>query len=115
MEIMLFIILVGVILIDGKLWKVVLEQSRHNRAVEQLLAEMRVGMTGQPMFGVWRTVDGNASGGDWWRGGGEDSPAAWFLSHEEAESKAEELAKMHGGNASFEARRLKEKEGACGS
>lgn len=110
MEIMLFIILLGVVLIDGKLWKMVLEQRRHNRVVEQLLVEMRAGMTGQPMFGIWRTVEGNASGGDWWRGGGENSPAAWFLSHEEAESKAEELAKMHGDKASFEVRPLKGRE-----
>jgi hypothetical protein len=41
MEIMVFIILLGVVLIDGKLWKVVLEQRRHNKAVESLLAEIR--------------------------------------------------------------------------
>jgi hypothetical protein len=110
MEVMLFIILVGVVLIDSKLWKVVFEQRRHNRAVEQLLVEMRVEMTGQPMFGVWRTLEGNGSAGDWWRGGGEDSPAASFVSREEAESKTEELARMHGDKASFEVRPLKGKE-----
>jgi hypothetical protein len=35
------LILLGVALIDGKLWKVILEQRRHNKAVEQLLAEIR--------------------------------------------------------------------------
>jgi hypothetical protein len=109
MEIMLFIILVGVILIDGKLWKVVLEQRRHNSAVERLLVELRAAVTGEPVFGVWRTVEGSADGGDWWRGGGEDSPAEWFLSNEEAQSKADELAKIHGGKASFEVRPLKGK------
>jgi hypothetical protein len=41
MEIMVFLILVGVAMIDGKLWKMVLEQRRHNKAVEALLAENR--------------------------------------------------------------------------
>jgi len=41
MEIMVFIILLGVALIDGKLWKITLEQNRHNRAVEVLLKEIR--------------------------------------------------------------------------
>jgi hypothetical protein len=41
MEIMVFIILLGVLLIDAKLWKVVAEQRRHNRAVEAILAERR--------------------------------------------------------------------------
>lgn len=41
MEIIVFLILLGVALIDGKLWKVVLEQHRHNKAVEGLLAEIR--------------------------------------------------------------------------
>jgi hypothetical protein len=40
-EIMVLLILLGVALVDGKLWKVVLEQRRHNKAVEQLLAEIR--------------------------------------------------------------------------
>jgi hypothetical protein len=38
---MVFIILLGVAMIDGKLWKVVLEQRRHNKTVEALLAEIR--------------------------------------------------------------------------
>jgi hypothetical protein len=38
---MVILILLGVALIDGKLWKVVLEQRRHNKAVEKLLAEIR--------------------------------------------------------------------------
>ena len=41
MEVMVFIIMLGVALIDGKLWKVVLEQRRHNKTVEALLAEIR--------------------------------------------------------------------------
>jgi hypothetical protein len=39
--------LLGVALIDGKLWKMVLEQRRHNKAVEQLLAEIRDRSGGQ--------------------------------------------------------------------
>jgi hypothetical protein len=31
----------GLALIDGKLWKMLLEQSRHNKQVEKLLAAMR--------------------------------------------------------------------------
>ncbi|MBC8872534.1 MAG: hypothetical protein H8E44_24130 [Planctomycetes bacterium] len=109
MEIMVLIILIGVVLIDGKLWKVVLEQRRHNRRVEQLLAEIRANVTGQPMFGIWRILQDSTTDGDWWRGAGEDSPAVWFPSREEAESKAEELAKTQGHNASFEVRLLNEK------
>ena len=41
MEIMVFIVMIGVAMIDAKLWKAVLEQRRHNKAVEQLLAEIR--------------------------------------------------------------------------
>jgi hypothetical protein len=41
MEIMVFLILIGVAMIDGKLWAAVLEQRRHNKAVELLLAESR--------------------------------------------------------------------------
>ncbi len=41
METVVFIILLAVALIDGKLWKVVLEQRRHNKAVEALLADIR--------------------------------------------------------------------------
>jgi hypothetical protein len=33
--------LIGIALIDGKLWKMLLEQRRHNKAIEQLLAEVR--------------------------------------------------------------------------
>lgn len=40
-SIMVFIIMIGVALIDGKLWKLMSEQSRHNRAVEGLLQEIR--------------------------------------------------------------------------
>ena len=35
------LILLGLALIDGKLWKVLLEQRRHNKAIEQLLTEIR--------------------------------------------------------------------------
>jgi hypothetical protein len=41
MNVIILLILLGVALIDGKLWKMVLEQRRHNRAVEQLLGEIR--------------------------------------------------------------------------
>jgi hypothetical protein len=41
MEFAVWIILLGVALIDGKLWKLVLDQRRHNKAVEQLLGEIR--------------------------------------------------------------------------
>ena len=106
MEVMVFIILLGIVLIDGKLWKVVWEQRRHNKAVEQLLAEIRARVTGQPMFGIWRTLRDNPAAGDWWRGAGEDSPAAQFLSLKEAELKAEELNRVFGYNAAFEVRPL---------
>jgi hypothetical protein len=106
---MVLIILVGVVLIDGKLWKMVLEQRRHNRTVEQLLAEIRANVTGQPVFGIWRIVQDSTTGGDWWRGAGKDSPAVSFASREEAESKAEELAKTQGHIAGFEVRLLKDK------
>ena len=108
MEIMVLIILVGVVLIDGKLWKVVLEQRRHNRCVEHLLTEIRANLTGQTVFGIWRILQGSTTGADWWRGAGEDSPAVWFPSREEAELKAEELAKTQGHSARFEVRPLKE-------
>lgn len=35
------LILIGVAMVDAKLWKMVLEQSRHNKATETLLAEIR--------------------------------------------------------------------------
>jgi hypothetical protein len=41
MEIMTFVILIGVALIDGKLWKIMKSQSEHNRKVEALLTEIR--------------------------------------------------------------------------
>jgi hypothetical protein len=41
MEIAIWIILVGVALIDGKPWKMLAEQHRHNKAVEQTLSEIR--------------------------------------------------------------------------
>ena len=42
MEIMVVIIVLGFLaMIDAKLWKVVLEQRRHNNAVEALLTEIR--------------------------------------------------------------------------
>jgi hypothetical protein len=39
--VMIFLILLGVALIDGKLWKIVLDQRRHHKAVEALLVEIR--------------------------------------------------------------------------
>ncbi len=33
------LILIGVAMIDAKLWKVVLEQRRHDKVMEELLAE----------------------------------------------------------------------------
>jgi hypothetical protein len=41
MEIMTFIILIGVALIDGKLWKIMKSQRDHQRKVEALLSEIR--------------------------------------------------------------------------
>ena len=41
MEIMVLIILIGVVLIDGKLWKIMAQQSRHDKAQERLLTEIR--------------------------------------------------------------------------
>jgi hypothetical protein len=41
MEAMVCIILIGVAMIDAKLWKLVISQRDHNRAVERLLAEIR--------------------------------------------------------------------------
>jgi hypothetical protein len=41
MEIMTFIILIGVALIDGKLWKIMKAQRDHHRKVEALLSEIR--------------------------------------------------------------------------
>jgi hypothetical protein len=40
-EAMVLFILIGVALIDGKMWKLVIEQRRHNKQVEQLLGEIR--------------------------------------------------------------------------
>jgi hypothetical protein len=39
--VMLLFILIGVALIDGKLWKMMAKQKRHNRTVEALLSETR--------------------------------------------------------------------------
>ncbi len=110
MEVMILLILIGVAMIDAKLWKVVLEQRRHNKAVEQLLAEIRVGLTVQPVFGIWRTPQDNATAGNWWRGAGEDSPAVRFFSRKEAELKAEELTRIYGHIATFDVRPLKGNE-----
>ena len=41
MESMVCIILIGVAMIDAKLWKLVIAQRDHNRTVERLLAEIR--------------------------------------------------------------------------
>jgi hypothetical protein len=41
MEVMTIFILIGVALIDGKLWRMMAEQGRHNKAIEALLAEIR--------------------------------------------------------------------------
>ena len=41
MEIMTLIILVGVALIDGKLWKMMKAQREHHKKVEGLLTEIR--------------------------------------------------------------------------
>jgi hypothetical protein len=41
MEIMIFIILIGVALIDGKLWKMMTAERDHHRKVEALLSEIR--------------------------------------------------------------------------
>ena len=41
MEIMTLIILIGVALIDGKLWKIMKSQRDHYRKVEALLSEIR--------------------------------------------------------------------------
>lgn len=41
MQVVLWLIFVGLVLIDGKLWKLVIEQGRSNRAVESLLREIR--------------------------------------------------------------------------
>lgn len=41
MEIMTFIILIGVALIDGKLWKIMKAQGNHHKKVEALLSEIR--------------------------------------------------------------------------
>ena len=38
---MTFIILIGVALIDGKVWKIMKSQRDHNRTVERLLEEIR--------------------------------------------------------------------------
>lgn len=40
-EIMLAIMLLGVAMIDAKLWKLVSEQKRHNKAMELLLQSQR--------------------------------------------------------------------------
>ncbi len=41
MEVMVFIILIGVLMIDAKIWKIVTMQRRHNAIVEDLLKEIR--------------------------------------------------------------------------
>jgi hypothetical protein len=41
MDWMTFIILIGVVLIDGKLWKIMKSQGEHHRKVEGLLSEIR--------------------------------------------------------------------------
>jgi len=41
MEAAVFIILIGVLMIDAKIWKIVTMQRNHNRAVEAVLAEIR--------------------------------------------------------------------------
>jgi len=102
----LFGVLLLVVLIDRRLWKLLFEQRQHNKAVERLLAEIRAAVRGQPLYGIWRTVDEDTPAGGWWRGAGEDSPPAWFFSLKEAQAKAEELASEY-GNAAFEARPLK--------
>jgi len=38
---MVILILIGVAMIDAKLWKMLLEQRRHNKAMEALLATPR--------------------------------------------------------------------------
>jgi len=38
---MTLLILLGVAMIDGKIWNIVLEQRRHHKAVESLLLEIR--------------------------------------------------------------------------
>jgi hypothetical protein len=37
----IIIIVIGVVLIDGKLWKMMVAQSSHHRTVEALLTEIR--------------------------------------------------------------------------
>jgi len=41
MEVSAFIIMVGVCLIDGKLWKIMKAQRDHQKKVESLLTEIR--------------------------------------------------------------------------
>jgi hypothetical protein len=41
MEVMVFIILVGVVLIEAKVWKIMRAQRNHHRTVEALLTEIR--------------------------------------------------------------------------
>jgi len=41
MEAMVCIILIGVIMIDAKIWKIVTMQRKHNTVVEDLLREIR--------------------------------------------------------------------------
>lgn len=43
------IILIGVVLIDGKLWKIVKAQGDHNRKVEALLTEIRDKASAKPV------------------------------------------------------------------
>ena len=56
MTFMVFIILVGVALIDGKLWKMMAAQADHNRKTQALLTEIRdrlpAGQTGQANQGA---------------------------------------------------------------
>jgi len=47
MEAIVIFILIGVALIDAKIWKVMLEQRRHNGQVEQLLAAIRDRLKGE--------------------------------------------------------------------
>jgi hypothetical protein len=41
MDWMTLIILIGVVLIDAKLWKIMMSQGEHNRKVEALLSDIR--------------------------------------------------------------------------
>jgi len=41
MEFAIWVIVIGLALIDGHIWKMVREQTRHNKATEAILAEIR--------------------------------------------------------------------------